>query len=226
MQVILRVARGPSAGKEFKIPVDYFLIGRGDDCHLKPKSDMISRRHCALKVEDSVLKLEEFGSKNGTFVNGERVDGSVDLKMGDEIKIGPLEFLVLIDHSLGGNKRPKVNSVSEAASRVASDSVDDSDVDSWLTEGDEADRLGRIDNPEDRQFKVDETTTISMEELEELNKLDEPDDAAKNTKTGFFKMFGGKKKKEYGKLPDVQSTGAQSSQNAAQDTLKKMFDRK
>ncbi|MGY8770509.1 MAG: FHA domain-containing protein [Pirellulales bacterium] len=226
MQVTLRVVGGPNTGKEFKIPVDYFLIGRGDDCHLKPKSDMISRRHCALKVEDTVLKLEEFGSKNGTFVNGERVDGSMDLKMGDEIKIGPLEFLVLVDHSLGGKKRSKVNSVSEAASRVASDSVDDSDVDSWLTEGDDAERQGRIENPEDRQFKVDETTTISMEQLEELNKLDDPDEAAKNTKTGFFKMFGGKKKKEFGKLPDVQGADADSSQDAAQDTLKKMFERR
>ncbi|MCC9605794.1 FHA domain-containing protein [Blastopirellula sp. JC732] len=222
---MLRVVRGPSAGKEFKIPVDSFVIGRGDGCHLKPKSDMISRRHCELRVADSKLVIEDFGSKNGTFVNNEPISGTVELKMGDELRVGPLEFLVLIDHSLGAAKRPRVNSVKEAATRVAEAGLNDSDVASWLAEADEEDRMDRLHNPEGRQFRIGET--VSVEDFaEDEEKPTTEDETTNGTKSGFMGLFGGRKKKEYGKLPQMAKEEAQNSRDAAQETLKKMFDRR
>lgn len=225
MQVMLRVVRGPSAGKEFKIPVDSFVIGRGDGCHLKPKSDMISRRHCELRVADSKLVIEDFGSKNGTFVNNEQISGTIELKMGDELRVGPLEFLVLIDHSLGAAKRPRVNSVKEAATRVAEAGLNDSDVASWLAEADEEDRMDRLANPEGRQFRIGETVSVD-DFVEDEEQPTSADEAGANTKSGFMGLFAGKKKKEYGKLPHMAKDEAQNSRDAAQETLKKMFDRR
>ncbi|PQO47259.1 FHA domain-containing protein [Blastopirellula marina] len=225
MQVMLRVVRGPNAGKEFKIPVDSFVIGRGDGCHLKPKSDMISRKHCELRVADSKLVIEDFGSKNGTFVNNEQISGTIELKMGDELRVGPLEFLVLIDHSLGAAKRPRVNSVKEAATRVAEAGLNDSDVASWLAEADEEDRQDRLSNPEGRQFRIGET--VSVEDFaEDMEQPTSAEEAGANTKSGFLGLFGGRKKKEYGKLPHMAKEEAQNSRDAAQETLKKMFDRR
>lgn len=231
MQVKLRVIQGPSAGKEFKLPVDNFLIGRGDGCHLKPKSDMVSRKHCALTVRDSKLFIEEFGSKNGTYVNGERIEGSVELKMGDEIRVGPLEFLVLIDHTLGAVKRSKVSSVQEAASRVAKSSSQGNDVASWLEEADEEEKAQRLDNPETRQFRIDETQTVTAEELnaEDAEAKDEESTDSK-TKSGVLGIFGGSKskkpKKEYGKLPPRASDKPVDTQSAANSAIKKMFERR
>lgn len=226
MQVMLRVVRGPSTGKEFKIPVDSFVIGRGDGCHLRPKSDMISRKHCELRVADSKLVIEDFGSKNGTFVNNEPISGTVELKMGDELRVGPLEFLVLIDHSLGAAKRPRVNSVSEAASRVAEAGLNDNDVAGWLAEADEEDRQDRISNPEGRQFRIDET--VSIEDYDEDMEKPTTDEDASSTKAGFMGIFSGRKtkKKEFGKLPKIDKDESQNSRDAAQETLKKMFDRR
>ncbi|WDI43390.1 FHA domain-containing protein [Bremerella sp. P1] len=225
MQVMLQVIRGPSAGKEFKLPVDNFVIGRGDGCHLKPKSDMVSRKHCALAVRDSKLFLEDFGSKNGTYVNGERVEGTIELKMGDELRVGPLDFLILIDHTLGAAKRSKVSSVKEAASRVAEASGIGNDVASWLEEADEEERQMRMDNPETRQFRVDETRTVSLDELRELEEEEAANGDTKDgkTKTGLLGMFGSKKK-AYGKLPQVENAGSKDSQSAANDAIRRLMD--
>ncbi|QDU74081.1 FHA domain-containing protein FhaB [Bremerella volcania] len=225
MQVMLQVIRGPSAGKEFKLPVDNFVIGRGDGCHLKPKSDMVSRKHCALAVRDSKLFLEDFGSKNGTYVNGERVEGTIELKMGDELRVGPLDFLILIDHTLGAAKRSKVSSVKEAASRVAEASGLGNDVASWLEEADEEERQMRMENPETRQFRVDETRTVSLDELRELEEEEAAAGDMKDgkTKTGLLGMFGSKKK-TYGKLPQVENAGSKDSQAAANDAIRRLMD--
>ena len=225
MQVMLQVIRGPSAGKEFKLPVDNFVIGRGDGCHLKPKSDMVSRKHCALAVRDSKLFLEDFGSKNGTYVNGERVEGTVELKMGDELRVGPLDFLILIDHTLGAAKRSKVSSVKEAASRVAQSNDMGNDVASWLEEADEEERQLRLENPETRQFRVDDTRTVSLDELRELEEMEGSDSETKETQanTGLLGMFGSKKK-SYGKLPKMESNNAKDSQSAANDAIRRLMD--
>ncbi|MEW4564224.1 FHA domain-containing protein [Bremerella sp. JC770] len=225
MQVMLQVIRGPSAGKEFKLPVDNFVIGRGDGCHLKPKSDMVSRKHCALAVRDSKLFLEDFGSKNGTYVNNERVEGTIELKMGDELRVGPLDFLILIDHTLGAAKRSKVSSVKEAASRVAEASGLGNDVASWLEEADEEERQMRMENPETRQFRVDETRTVSLDELRELEEEEAAANESKDgkTKSGLLGMFGSKKK-AYGKLPQVENSGSKDSQSAANDAIRRLMD--
>ena len=73
MEVKLIVLHGKSAGKEVPVPGPKFFIGRAEDCHLRPQSDAVSRHHCAVLVEDGFVSVRDFGSKNGTFVNGERL---------------------------------------------------------------------------------------------------------------------------------------------------------
>jgi predicted component of type VI protein secretion system len=156
---------------------------------------------------------KDMGSRNGTIVNGEAIDGPCELKMGDHLKIGPLDFEVIIDHSLGGAKKPQVKSVQEAAARTAEkaaksgDGFDETDISAWLTEEDEADRAKRLADPETRQYQ------LSEEEQERL-------DAAEKEKAGKQK----KKKKEYGKLPDRPDSRPKDTKDAAEQMLKKFFD--
>jgi predicted component of type VI protein secretion system len=137
MEVKLVVLSGSKPGQVIPVAGPEFLIGRADDCQLRPRSDMISRRHCAVLLEEGSVKIKDFGSKNGTYVNGQKVENERDLKNGDRLKVGPLEFDVQLAVSVGGKKKPKVHSVKEAAARTVQTAGDDLDISSWLEDDDD-----------------------------------------------------------------------------------------
>ena len=95
MIVQLVVATGNRAGQVIPVPLEKFIIGRAEDCHLKPRSEMISRYHCAILVGDDVV-VRDLGSKNGVFLNAEKINAERKLKNGDKLVVGPLEFYVHI----------------------------------------------------------------------------------------------------------------------------------
>lgn len=221
MVVKLRVMHGPNAGKEIKIPVTQFVIGRDDDCHLRPRSDAVSRKHCVIAIHESTVMVRDLGSRNGTFINGDRVEGDRPVKVGDHLRIGPLEFEVLIDHGLGGDKRPSVNSIQEAAARTFDSRMQDTDVSSWLEELDSKDKQRKANDPETRQFKLDElpaaeTPTTALRDTTLNQKPDQP------TVTDSVKAA----KKEPGKLPPKTEQATATSRDAATEMLKKFFNRR
>jgi predicted component of type VI protein secretion system len=88
------MAGGKQEGNTLAIPLAQFVIGRDPQCHLRPASAMISKRHCALIQRDGKAFVRDFDSTNGTFVNDEPVKGEVELKNDDKLKVGPLLFAV------------------------------------------------------------------------------------------------------------------------------------
>jgi pSer/pThr/pTyr-binding forkhead associated (FHA) protein len=94
MKLRLIVEGGVHSGKAIPIAVPQFVIGRDAQCQLRPASAAISKRHCAVMVRGSQVFVRDFGSTNGTFVNGELVQGEVELHDGNKLKVGPLEFVV------------------------------------------------------------------------------------------------------------------------------------
>jgi len=142
MEVKLIVTQGKQAGQEVPVAGRKFFIGRAEDCHLRPHSDLISRHHCVILIEDAFVAVRDFGTKNGTYVNGQKIAAEVELKSGDRLKVGQLEFEVRIDVGVGGKKLPKVHSVQEAAIRTAEPPRpqkpvrDDVDVSDWLSDED------------------------------------------------------------------------------------------
>ncbi len=92
----LRVIEGKHQGKSLPLNVKQFLVGREADCHLRPNSDMVSRHHCVFIVDDYTVRVRDLGSTNGTFVNGERIQGQVVLNEGDRVDIGKLAFQLAI----------------------------------------------------------------------------------------------------------------------------------
>jgi predicted component of type VI protein secretion system len=88
MQVILRrlfAFHGPDC-----IHVDkaQLLIGRGEDCHFSPATPLLSRRHCEIVIDNERWCVRDLGSRNGTYVNSERVEGSRELRTGDVLNVG------------------------------------------------------------------------------------------------------------------------------------------
>lgn len=226
MQVKFKLLKGSHAGKEVKLPAPKCLIGRNDDCHLKPQSEAVSRRHCVILTTDSEVVIRDLNSRNGTHVNGEKITGDTVLLNGDVVKVGPLEFEMLIEHTAARIKKPKVSDIKEAATRMvqntASQSSQDlSDVTAWL---DEADVKAKT---ETRQFRVDDTTTGTVADIVGEQPA-EADKADKNQETTELKVEETKRpdKKPPGKLPPRQVAQAKDSREAASDMLKKLFNRR
>lgn len=92
----LKVIGGKQHGRLIALASKKFLIGREQDCHLRPNNESISRHHCVLNLDDYGVRIRDLGSTNGTFVNGKRVQGQVPLKAHDRILIGKLEFEVAL----------------------------------------------------------------------------------------------------------------------------------
>lgn len=237
MKIKLKVLKGSGAGKEVRIPTPKCLIGRGEDCHMRPKSEAVSRRHCVIITQKGEVIVRDLESKNGTLVNGKSIQGDHVLKTGDKLQIGPLAFEVLIDHSIGGEKKPKVKSIKEAALRTSGSNqettqLEDSDISNWLDEADELERGQRYTDPDTRQMMLDETDQgILQKELErqselvKLKKQQEGDDTQEmpGPKTTQAEKEGGKKKKKPGKLPKPAAPDAADSGEAAAHVLRNFF---
>jgi pSer/pThr/pTyr-binding forkhead associated (FHA) protein len=157
MHVKLKVLRGASAGKEVAITGPRFFIGRSEECHLRANSDAISRRHCAITVDEGDVKIRDLGSRNGTYVNGIRIDGEHRIQMGDQLRVGPLEFLVTY------LKSSQIAAKSKSGdSSVVSDDEMAGLIDDWLTEADDAARRPTRATGETREFHLDETNRIDV----------------------------------------------------------------
>jgi len=84
----LTIASGPGAGRRFSIDVASVTIGRHDQCNIQVEDRWLSRRHARIAWTGSGYVIEDLGSTNGTFVNGERVAGSRALNSGDRLRLG------------------------------------------------------------------------------------------------------------------------------------------
>ncbi|MCX6560669.1 MAG: FHA domain-containing protein [Candidatus Aminicenantes bacterium] len=82
---------GEYLGNEFFIKGDDFLIGRAFECHLMLNDEMISSQHARIVRSGEHYELQDLGSTNGTFVNGEKIAKKV-LRTGDKLMFGALEF--------------------------------------------------------------------------------------------------------------------------------------
>jgi pSer/pThr/pTyr-binding forkhead associated (FHA) protein len=105
--VRLSVLAGPSAGSEFSFEDrTTCVVGRASDCSPRlPQDDMqVSRHHCLFDINPPDIRVRDFGSLNGTFVNGEEIGRRKpdetpeeaaltafperDLAHGDEVRMG------------------------------------------------------------------------------------------------------------------------------------------
>lgn len=86
----------PTKNNNNLIPIDraVVLVGRGSDCDaIVQNSQKISRRHCCLVQVDETYYVRDLGSMNGIWLNGERVTREAQLKTGDRLSVGDVEYL-------------------------------------------------------------------------------------------------------------------------------------
>ena len=79
--------------RKFPLKKKQLSIGRNPDNDLVIAKSFVSRRHVRLYVEDGIWQLKDLGSKNGTYVAGEKVDRAV-LQVGDSFCLKHMEFIL------------------------------------------------------------------------------------------------------------------------------------
>ena len=85
---VLRFISGKYQGGEFPVqPGKEIIVGRSSDLDMVLVEDMVSRKHARINLQNDGIWIEDLGSTNGTFVNGEKIKRA-RLKEGDRILIG------------------------------------------------------------------------------------------------------------------------------------------
>src|SRR5437588_3459113 len=115
-QWALRFISGKYQGGEFPLrPNREIIIGRSSDLDMVLVEDMVSRKHAKITTDEHVVTIQDLGSTNGTFVNGEKVR-KADLKDGDRILIGTSIIKIVY---VEGDSTNNAISETEARSKMA-----------------------------------------------------------------------------------------------------------
>ena len=126
MRITLTVTAGPHEGKEFSFEEHQnFIVGRAKKAQFRlPKDDpYFSRNHFLIEVNPPLCRLLDMGSRNGTFVNSQKVT-SVELKDGDVIRGGRTVLQVaIVGAPLADEISSQPESVIDTLSQRAADSA-------------------------------------------------------------------------------------------------------
>jgi len=96
-QPVLIMREGDLAGQSWTIKSDIFSIGRGGECDLTLPERQVSRTHVKILHDNGHYLLQDLGSKNGTHLNGKKVESTtVPLFDGDEIQIALAVKIVFV----------------------------------------------------------------------------------------------------------------------------------
>ena len=70
------------------------IIGRSRNATFMADDDRVSRRHLRITFREGTLFAEDLGSRNGSTLNGRRMQGRLALQPGDTVAAGPVEITV------------------------------------------------------------------------------------------------------------------------------------
>lgn len=140
MKVSLVVKKGSKKAQVIDLRGRSTLLGRMKGCDVRIPSKSVSRHHCKLRIKYDYLLVEDLDSANGTFVNGERIEGKKVVRPNDLLQIGPVVFVVkyhLTDsgqENMGGGE-----TVMKPIDIVEADDTDVEPVELDLADEEEAD---------------------------------------------------------------------------------------
>lgn len=116
MEVRLVVEKGNTRIRMLRLHARETLFGRRHGCQVRIPSAEVSRRHCVLRIREGYLTAEDLASANGTYLNGQRIQGRVVVRPGDQLSIGPLRFVVEYELSPAALERLRHRSANQTRS--------------------------------------------------------------------------------------------------------------
>jgi hypothetical protein len=225
MIVKMIVASGKSAGRSIAIKRNKLLIGRAEQCDVRPLSEEVSRRHCAITVGPAEVWVEDLGSRNGTFVNGTKITERTKVVDGDIVRVASLELKVSctaptpqaggseddVSRWLMADDQPAGMSDTTRSLTAATDDSADSSSSSIH---------GAAPQPTSTDSSVDGSHVSGIDAAAK----DESGSGSSRSALEALKAAG--TSKPTGLPQGVKKAAADSSRDAAADALKKFFDRK
>ena len=88
----LLATKGLTPGRVFPLEKDTIVLGRHPECDIVVDLGAISRQHARILWIEGASYVEDLNSRNGTFVNEQRIEGRQKLKQGDELRICDVTF--------------------------------------------------------------------------------------------------------------------------------------
>ncbi len=88
----LKVLEGLEPGKQFPLDGSEWVIGRSPDCDVILEVAAVSRKHLVLRKQNGQFVVEDLGSRNGTYINGTRVNENAVLRHRDQMLICDILF--------------------------------------------------------------------------------------------------------------------------------------
>ncbi|PQO34423.1 FHA domain-containing protein [Bremerella cremea] len=173
MSSYLVALNGPDAGKKIFLVGQEFVIGRHPECDIIVEVGAVSRYHAKITRVDGKFKIEDLGSRNGTFVNDVQLTGPHILQHGDSIRVCDVSF----EYKIEGHKPSPMETVgikSEGQGAFGAVMVDDDGATSTIMSKFEvSSQSGSIHltaSPEVKlnallQITRELTGTLSMEEV-------------------------------------------------------------
>jgi pSer/pThr/pTyr-binding forkhead associated (FHA) protein len=107
--------RADGERRSFPVSREMTIIGRREDCDLRIPLGDVSRKHCRMIREADSLRIEDLGSSNGTYVNGQRIQEAI-LQPGDTVRVGPVLFVLQVDGVPADDELQPNEGVAAAAS--------------------------------------------------------------------------------------------------------------
>jgi pSer/pThr/pTyr-binding forkhead associated (FHA) protein len=96
MDLNLIVLTGTQQGQVLDVGPSALSVGRHPLCTFRPVCPLVSRHHCMIVRRDGKVFVRDLYSRNGTFVNDQRVTDEVELCHGDRIMIGSVLLAVCL----------------------------------------------------------------------------------------------------------------------------------
>jgi hypothetical protein len=113
---VLRFISGKYQGGEFPVVAEkQIVVGRSSELDMVLVEDMVSRKHAKIAMQSDQIWIEDLGSTNGTFVNGEKIKRA-RLKEGDRVLIGTsiLKLIASEGQADGHDARVQLENVAAA----------------------------------------------------------------------------------------------------------------
>ncbi|MBT3377259.1 MAG: FHA domain-containing protein [Lentisphaerae bacterium] len=110
----LEILEGPDSGRKFQIDGGRLIIGRGPECDIRLSQGSISRNHAAIDLVDGTWFIEDLGSQNGVFIEGDKVKRA-ELNHQTKLQLGTIMTLFDADFGdqdisiTGGDSEPDVD---------------------------------------------------------------------------------------------------------------------
>ena len=221
----LIVASGKSAGRSITLKHGKILIGRAEECDIRPLGEEVSRRHCAVVEEAGAVTVEDLKSRNGTYVNGAKISAKVTVADGDIVRVASLEL--------------KVSCTAPTPQATGSED----DVSRWLMADDQP--AGMSDTTRSLTATTDESadsssssihaavpqatspdSTVDGSHVSGIGAAVKDESGSGSSRSALDALKAAGNSKPSGLPQGVKKAAADSSRDAAADALKKFFDRK